>query len=232
MFTGCSSPTEASLNIKNESKTSATLPSKPPESEQLEAGSTALNIIDDGLPLSDSEPRPYPITHIVVHFSSQVAENPKDPFNLTGVYNMYVKEGVSTHYLIDRKGTIYRLVPENRVAYHAGKGSLPDFPVYTNVLNRYSIGIECLAIGSKEDMAPFLKPGVYDTLNPDFIGFTDAQYQSLNKLIRDIINRNPGILRDRKHVIGHEEYSPGRRTDPGTLFDWSRINLGNEKAPK
>ena len=41
-----------------------------------------------------------------------------------------------------------KLVEEDRVVWHAGKGFLDDFPEYTNKLNKYSIGIEFFAIGS------------------------------------------------------------------------------------
>lgn len=32
------------------------------------------------------------------------------------------------------------------------------------------------------------------------------------------------VKRNRKHVLGHDEYAPGRKTDPGELFDWERLN--------
>jgi dimethylamine--corrinoid protein Co-methyltransferase len=31
-----------------------------------------------------------------------------------------------------------------------------------------------------------------------------------------------GIPMDREHVIGHQEYSP-KKSDPGELFDWSKL---------
>lgn len=32
-------------------------------------------------------------------------------------------------------------------------------------------------------------------------------------------------LIDRRHIIGHSDYAPKRRRDPGVVFDWSRIGL-------
>ena len=49
-----------------------------------------------------------------------------------------VKAKVSSHYLINEKGKIYRLVSDNRVAWHAGKSC---WKKYKN-LNKNSIGIE------------------------------------------------------------------------------------------
>jgi N-acetyl-anhydromuramyl-L-alanine amidase AmpD len=136
-----------------------------------------------------------------------------------------VNNGVSTHYLIGRNGEVFRLVDENRVAFHAGRGSLPGFPGYENRLNEYSIGIELLAIGTQEEMLAFMPAQTYQLISPSNIGYTDAQYRSLNLLLDDILRRQPSIVRDRRHIIGHDEYAPGRRTDPGRLFDWSRIKV-------
>lgn len=60
-----------------------------------------------------------------------------------------------------------------------------------------------------------------DLLNPDLIGFTDAQYEALHSLIDDICTRH-NIPMDAEHVIGHDAYSPDK-TDPGELFDWDRL---------
>ena len=55
-------------------------------------------------------------------------------------------------------------------------------------------------------------------------GFTEAQYDALIPLVKDICSRN-GIEADREHIIGHQEYSPAK-TDPGSLFDWERLIAG------
>jgi N-acetyl-anhydromuramyl-L-alanine amidase AmpD len=177
------------------------------------------------LTLQNSKPRTENITHVVVHFISNATNKPRDPYNIQDLYNIFVKNGVSTHYLIGRNGEVYRLVDENRVAYHAGRGSLPGFPGYENRLNEYSIGIELLAIGTQDEMLAFMPAQTYQLISPSNIGYTDAQYGSLNLLLDDILRRHPSIVRDRRHVIGHDEYAPGRRTDPGRLFDWSRIKV-------
>src|SRR5262245_34403190 len=45
---------------------------------------------------------------------------------------------VSAHYLIDKGGHIYQLVPDERVAWHAGRASWHD----VKAINEISIGIE------------------------------------------------------------------------------------------
>lgn len=99
---------------------------------------------------------------------------------------------MSSHYVIDREGKIVRFVPEERAAYHAGIGSLPGFPELDDNLNDHSVGIELLAMGSREEMAGYITGEAYDSLAPGIPGYTEAQYASLNALIREIAARAPG----------------------------------------
>lgn len=79
------------------------------------------------LPLQNSKPRTENITHIVIHFISNAANNPLYPYDVQDIYRIFLNGGVSSHYLIGRNGEIYRLVDENRVAYHAGQGVAAHF---------------------------------------------------------------------------------------------------------
>ncbi|MEO5646433.1 MAG: N-acetylmuramoyl-L-alanine amidase [Candidatus Paceibacterota bacterium] len=102
---------------------------------------------------------------------------------------------VSPHYAIDKAGTIYQLVQEKNVAWHAGVSSLPNGD--TNV-NTRSIGIE-LIYSNKETP-------------------TTAQYASLQYLIKNIEGRYTI-----KYVLGHEQIAPVRKVDPWN-FDYSKIS--------
>lgn len=158
---------------------------------------------------------------VMVHFTSAVVLDRDDPYNMEQIRNIFVDYKVSVHYIIQRDGTVLCYIPEDLVAYHAGKGTWQDDPKYTDKLNDYAIGIELVAIGSQEDMAQYLTGEEYGKLSPDLIGYTDEQYEALKNLIGDICARNE-IPMDRQHIIGHEEYSP-KKTDPGELFDWERL---------
>lgn len=186
---------------------------------------TNLPTIDMRLPKEHSETRSDNITHIVIHYISNAAAKPKDPYQVQDIRNIFLQYGVSTHYLIGREGEIYLFVPESRVAYHAGKGKLDEYPYYKDKLNHYSIGIELMAIGTEEEMSTMMPANVYRSIEPSQIGFTQAQYETLHRLIDDIVKRNPHIKRDRTHIIGHDEYAPARKTDPGSLFQWSSIGF-------
>ena len=163
----------------------------------------------------------FPPEYVMIHFCSAVVNHRDDPYNYEAVRQTFIDADVSIHYIIDREGVIYCYVPEDRSAWHAGKGTWLDDEKYTNKMNKYSIGIEVMAIGSQQDMSGYLHDWEYKKLDDSLKGYTEAQYESLAALVKDICERN-NIPLDRDHVIGHQEYSP-KKKDPGQLFDWSRI---------
>lgn len=165
--------------------------------------------------------REYAPEYVMLHFTSAVVLSKNDPYNMETVRKIFEDGGVSIHYIIDREGSIVCYIPEDRAAWHAGKGSFAKDERFTNGMNKYSIGIELLAIGSENDMIQYLTKEEYRALDASLIGFTDAQYASLKALVADICQRN-GIAFDAEHVIGHDMYSSAK-SDPGELFDWDRI---------
>jgi N-acetyl-anhydromuramyl-L-alanine amidase AmpD len=197
-------------------------------------GGGKLRFVDKPMPAqSSARPSGMKIDFVMLHFCSEVLIKPERPFDIDGIIEVFRKAGASANYLIGRDGTIYRLVPEERAAWHAGKGSLAWDPSIKQ-MNPRSIGIEMFAIGSENDMKIFgMKDyAAYAKQHPENIGFTEAQYAALNELLKDIERRHPEVKQDRKHVIGHEDWAGrARRTDPGELFDWSKIDLGKTPPP-
>ncbi|MBR3837662.1 MAG: N-acetylmuramoyl-L-alanine amidase [Clostridia bacterium] len=171
--------------------------------------------------LKYADPREEEPKFVMIHFTSAVALTPEDPYNMERIRSIFVENEVSTHYIVDREGTVTCYIPETMVAWHAGKGTWQENPLYENRMNQYAIGIEIAAMGSKEDMSLYLTPQEYDEIPPSQIGFTDAQYSALSQLVSDICYRH-GIPMDREHIIGHEEYSLAKN-DPGELFSWDRL---------
>jgi len=165
------------------------------------------------------------ISHVMLHFCSDAIENPQNPYNPDRIKQIFEQYQVSAHYLVGRDGTIYKFVKEDRMAFHAGKGKFAQAPTYENNLNIRSIGIEILAVSSKKDMKMFMSESHYEKIPKELVGFTDAQYKAIKFLLDDIYKRNPQIVKDRKHIVGHNEFAPERRTDPGELFDWTKIGF-------
>lgn len=99
---------------------------------------------------------------------------------------------VSAHFLIRRDGTVMQFVSAHDRAWHAGVSSFCG----QERCNDFSIGIELEGT--------------------DFVAFADAQYNALAALTIALKSAYP-----LKHVTGHEDIAPGRKTDPGPFFDWT-----------
>ncbi|MEL6301255.1 MAG: 1,6-anhydro-N-acetylmuramyl-L-alanine amidase AmpD [Pseudomonadota bacterium] len=105
---------------------------------------------------------------------------------------------VSAHCLIRRSGEVTQYVPIERRAWHAGES---NFEGRTRC-NDFSVGIELEGTDTDE--------------------FTSAQYRILNALIDALRASYPSLAN--APVVGHSDIAPGRKTDPGTGFDWSRVH--------
>ncbi|MCB1705620.1 MAG: 1,6-anhydro-N-acetylmuramyl-L-alanine amidase AmpD [Halioglobus sp.] len=111
---------------------------------------------------------------------------------------------VSAHILIRRGGEVLQFVSFDDRAWHAGQSCYDG----RDNCNDFSIGVELE--GSDEDP------------------YTDAQYQALVALSAQLIAYYPGLSAQR--ITGHSDIAPGRKTDPGPAFDWSRYRTQLAKA--
>lgn len=107
---------------------------------------------------------------------------------------------VSSHYTVDRDGTIYQHVAEERRARHAGV----SYWAGVRDVNSRSIGIEIVNPGHEFGYIPFAEP----------------QIETVIALSRDILSRH-AISASR--VVGHSDVAPNRKQDPGELFPWARL---------
>lgn len=101
---------------------------------------------------------------------------------------------VSAHFLLRRDGSIVQFVATTRRAWHAGVSALEG----RERCNDFSIGVELEGT--------------------DTLPYTDEQYATLRQLSGALRSRHP-----LRAVRGHEHIAPGRKTDPGPSFDWSRF---------
>jgi len=104
---------------------------------------------------------------------------------------------VSSHLLIQRDGELVQYVAFTDRAWHAGISRYRN----REACNDFAIGIELEGC----DEEPY----------------EDIQYQQLAALIRTLRARFPAI--GKNDVVGHCDIAPGRKTDPGPAFDWSRL---------
>ena len=108
---------------------------------------------------------------------------------------------VSSHYLVEEDGRVFRLVAEERRAWHAG---VSYWRGRRNV-NGESIGIEIVNPGHEWG----------------YRAFPDAQIESVIALVADI--RTRWDIEDRD-IVGHSDIAPDRKDDPGELFPWKRLS--------
>jgi AmpD protein len=105
-------------------------------------------------------------------------------------------------------GKIFRLVPEDKKAWHCGKSVMPE-PDNRQGVNDFSIGIELV--------------GTADS------GFSSLQYEALRALCLDIEGRHGRKMA----YVGHDQVAGERavamglrdepKVDPGPVFDWERF---------
>lgn len=103
---------------------------------------------------------------------------------------------VSAHYLIGADGTLWQMVREADRAWHAGQGSWGGL----GDVNSRAIGIELDNLGDRP--------------------FPVAQVARLRELLTELVVRHALAP---ETVIGHSDMAPGRKNDPGRLFDWRSL---------
>ena len=104
---------------------------------------------------------------------------------------------VSAHAMIRRDGLVTQYVPFGARAWHAGPSEYRG----RAACNDFSIGIELEGA--------------------DDVPYTDAQYESLTQVVGALLAAYP--LLSAQHIAGHSDIAPGRKTDPGAVFDWARF---------
>ena len=138
------------------------------------------------------------IKFIVIHYTGMQSERE----SLARLCNP--KSKVSSHFLINKNGKIYRLVKDNKIAWHAGKSS---WGKYKN-LNKNSIGIELVNEGHKFGYKNYKK----------------KQLLSLIKVSKKIIKK---YKINKKYIVGHSDIAPLRKIDPGEKFPWKLLAKKN-----
>ena len=146
------------------------------------------------LPSPNFDARQVPIDTLVLHYtgmqSGQAAiDRLRDP-----------EARVSSHYVVEEDGTIFRLVPEELRAWHAGI----SFWRGRRVLNDTSIGIEIVNPGHDWGYRPF----------------PDRQIDAVIALCGGILGRH---AIQPLNVVAHSDIAPNRKQDPGELFPWAAL---------
>ncbi len=153
-----------------------------------------MDLLDLPSPNFDDRPVGGPIDILLLHYTGmktgdEAIQRLRDP-----------AARVSSHYVIDEDGSILRLVPEEKRAWHAGVSCWTG----AREINARSIGIEIVNPGHEWGYRPF----------------PDLQMRSVTALCQQIVARHAIPAR---RVIGHSDVAPLRKQDPGELFDWKGL---------
>lgn len=145
-------------------------------------------------PSPNHDERPGPVDMLVLHYTgmrsaAEAIERLRDPV-----------ARVSSHYVVEEDGLVWRMVPEDRRAWHAGISHWRGH----EVLNGRSIGIEIVNPGHDWGYRPF--PAL--------------QMAAVSELCLGILQRHPIPPRN---VVAHSDIAPDRKQDPGELFDWTGL---------
>jgi N-acetylmuramoyl-L-alanine amidase len=142
-----------------------------------------------------------PIRYIILHGTGMASEQAA----LERLCS--IDHPVSSHYFIGANGNLYQLVEDKEIAWHAGISEWGK----DKSLNFTSLGVE-LFNPSAGNKSPY----------------TEAQYQALIKLLENLLQQ---YQIPEENVLGHSDIAPGRKTDPGYLFDWQRLYRAGVALP-
>jgi N-acetylmuramoyl-L-alanine amidase len=153
-----------------------------------------LRIHERPSPNHDERPADTPVDTLILHYTgmktgAEAIARLREPASR-----------VSAHYVVEEDGAVFRLVPEERRAWHAGVSHWRGH----SLLNGRSIGIEIVNPGHEWGYRPF--PAL--------------QMAAVCDLCLGILARHPVPARN---VVAHSDVAPDRKEDPGELFDWEGL---------
>jgi len=148
-----------------------------------------MDFIEHPSPNFDDRPEGITPSLIVLHFTGGTSAE----YALDILTDGDRTHKVSAHYMIDEEGRVYRLVDDEKRAWHAG---VSFWNGITDV-NSASIGIEL----SNRDRNPYTK----------------EQLSALAILCHELRNR---YHIPAQNIIGHSDIAPDRKDDPGYHFPW------------
>ncbi len=150
--------------------------------------------------------KPYPIDHFNVGTLAQrntIIPHITEGTTADGAISTFLhstgKDSVSSHFIVDRDGTLTQLVSIFNTAWHASQA------------NVHSVGIEHVALSAQgaRDLnlryADKIKAGIYKPWS--YMPATDAQYITSARLINWLVLLM-NIPIDRNHIRTHNEASP------------------------
>jgi N-acetylmuramoyl-L-alanine amidase len=153
----------------------------------------SLTLID--APSANFNERLHPLDMLVLHYTGM-----QDGPSALARMQEDREPRVSAHYMVEEDGRVFRLVAEDKRAWHAGRSSWRG----REDLNSRSIGIEIVNPGHEWGYRPFTEP----------------QIAAVLQLCQGILMRWPI---QQVNIVAHSDIAPDRKEDPGELFPWKHF---------
>jgi N-acetylmuramoyl-L-alanine amidase/Putative peptidoglycan binding domain len=192
--------------------------------------------------------RNLPVAGICVHTTgggpAKKASSKRTALDLAHDFYVNGSEGFP-HYVIDYDGRIVQTCKESQVSWHAGWAKLggikrwqtwtaPQWWQQVWVPKGISSPAQLMSNGARDPNSVFI--GIELLADKSGYGFTDAQYNALARLVRDIAQRHNLTITGApsRQLLGHEDVDPISRQnkdggwDPGAhrnnpQFSWARL---------
>jgi N-acetylmuramoyl-L-alanine amidase len=139
------------------------------------------------------------INSIILHYTAGSLDGSIDWFRDPSSH-------VSAHYVIARNGTIFVIVDEKNIAWHAGI----SFWRGSDGLNSLSVGIEIVNPGVEDATRIPLQEALYPHIQAQAVFWLVNQIQSRYRI-------------PFQRIAGHSDIAPDRKADPGELFPWTAL---------
>lgn len=157
-------------------------------------------VIDTSHQAAAQEPR---IRFVVLHYTAQ---------DFATSLRLLTQGKVSSHYLLDKDGSIYQLVPDDKTAWHAGDSQFLGY----GQLNDNSLGIELVNEGVAAQYREYKGYPSYH----HFVDYETAQIDALATLLHHLIDT---YHVPPSHLLSHSDIAPQRKLDVGAKFPWERL---------
>ena len=178
---------------------------------------------DDGAPMPfQATPHTggnYKPQYLVIHYTGSA--NPQSTID----WFLNLQSQVSAHLLIARNGSITQFAPFNKITWHAGKSQWKGL----SGLNRFAVGIELVNAGklikngsswrSQLDRT-LIKNGEVMVAAHKNETTTNGWQEYSGRQLESAIEVSTLLVRTYNlfDVVGHDEISPFRKSDPGPAF--------------
>ena len=153
--------------------------------------------------------------YVVIHYTATKDANSAISWFMNTSSN---PDRIAAHIVLDYDGTITQLVPFNQKANHAGTSTWDGVDFF----NSHSVGIEIVNPGfaGKQINDKVIKASHKHKFWTDkefsfWYTYKPAQIKALYKICK--------LLFETYHLVnavGHDDISPGRKSDPGPAFPW------------